>query len=289
MLNKFFGEDVEVGDPLIDNALKISAVDPRMVIDLIRGVAPALVPALQAGPGMLNLRDDKVYYQKNQRIVALPLIQQLLNQLHPLAVALHGARWQMPKAQWELELQQALGPILPQLGGRWEDEGRRARVPSRAGELLVALNHQPREGFRTEVTLEFARELGLGLVLKRQGAMLFSTQEFGTWKMQDIVIGDPRFDDNFLIQGRAVEAIRYMLQAPAVKDALLRLLASAHDFSVDDHGVHVYHKGVLGDPQYLQGYITDIALVAETVLAHLSSAGQLGGPAAPAGYLPAGR
>jgi hypothetical protein len=74
--------------------------------------------------------------------------------------------------------------------------------------------------------------LGIGLNLKREGALSAITKFFGA---QDVTVGDALFDEAFKVKTSSPERLRGLL-TPSVRSGLLRLLASyGNTVITDDH------------------------------------------------------
>lgn len=88
-----------------------------------------------------------------------------------------------------------------------------------------------REAIFTAVTVDLPRNLGLGLRMKPQGSMQFLASFFGS---QDIEVGDPVFDDRFVIQGTVQAYVQSALADPALRRAIWELAHGAADVRIDD-------------------------------------------------------
>ena len=91
------------------------------------------------------------------------------------------------------------------------------------------------------------RPTGLGLRLFREGVLSGVTRFVG---MQDITLGDPRFDERFVVQGKPEAAVRELLTEP-VRDALVAIQDQAASF-----------EAVMTEPAAIDGALAHLGFVA---------------------------
>jgi len=99
----------------------------------------------------------------------------------------------------------------------------------------------------------------LGLAIYKHG--FFSS--VGEWMgMKDIVIGDPGFDQAFVIKGDEPHRVQALLRSDALRQALAQVHASNWVFSVRDEGFRVECRGVTSDVQWMEWALKVSALIA---------------------------
>lgn len=89
----------------------------------------------------------------------------------------------------------------------------------------------------------------LGLAIYKHG--FFSS--VGEWMgMKDIPIGDPGFDQAFVVKGDEPHRVQALLRSDALRQSLAHVHASNWVFSVRDEGFRVECRGMTADPQWLE-------------------------------------
>lgn len=121
----------------------------------------------------------------------------------------------------------------------------------RTGRLAYALN----------VTLKFPRRLGLGLLVRPQQSLDGLAKLFGA---QDHVLGDPPFDQAFIVKALDVAQARATLDAP-LRAALLALQSSVGPVTLADDGLSVRVPYVPRDPSAIPRLVQHLTGVAEAV------------------------
>ncbi len=103
--------------------------------------------------------------------------------------------------------------------------------------------------------------LGIGLSLRREHAFGRLTKLFGA---QDVEVGDPVFDEAFLIK-TSDPARAAALLTPAVRDSLLRLLATYPQVQVDDSQISLERTGLIRSPDALVSITRRLLAAARTL------------------------
>lgn len=96
--------------------------------------------------------------------------------------------------------------------------------------VRIALESEPSAIF-TAVTVDLPKSLGLGLRMKPQSSMQFLATLFGS---QDIEVGDPIFDDRFVIQGTIPAYVQAAFANPTLRRVIWELAHGAQDVRIDD-------------------------------------------------------
>ena len=128
--------------------------------------------------------------------------------------------------------------IAKDIGGHYEEGGLLGRnvLRYRAGEWEITLDIYKTGGSTTHtytrMRAPFVNKDGLYFSIEREGIIASIGKRFG---MQDIQVGDPDFDDNFLIKGNHEEKIRQLLSAPRMKQ-LIQAQPEVHFRIRDDEG-----------------------------------------------------
>lgn len=79
--------------------------------------------------------------------------------------------------------------------------------------------------------------------------------------MKDITIGDPGFDQAFVIKGDEPHRVQALLASPALRQALAQVLSSGWVFTVRDQGFRVECRGATSDAQWMEWALRMAGLV----------------------------
>jgi len=116
------------------------------------------------------------------------------------------------------------GQIANEIGGKYEDGGfwRKDVLRLRSGEWEITLDtHTEGSGEHsttyTRMRSPFANKDGLYFMIYREGFFSSIGKFFG---MQDIEIGDPYFDDHFIIKGNNEEKVKLLLRDTRLKQLI---------------------------------------------------------------------
>lgn len=156
-------------------------------------------------------------------------LRRLVDDLRAAAAALEAARD-------ELDAPAPVGAVLPLIRSVAATHGlvvRPKRVMAAGAVGGVELAVMPAWGAHG-VTLRVAVDLSLGADL---GLRLSPATDDGTQGLQDLLVGDPPFDDAFIVRGYDPEAVRQRLH-PSLRTHLLRLAALGRVVA-DEHGIEV--------------------------------------------------
>lgn len=210
--------------------------------------------------GNLVLTDTEVSADLAMSWVVEPgLLGPALARVGRIAEALLAQRAALP-APWESGLHAGWAAVAARWSLAFDPRG-----PSLSGDVrglfveVVPRSSEPGQ-LLTEVRVSFARPLGVRLVLTRERSGLLGRlggliQKFNG--PQDIRVGDPAFDDAFVIQGEPEHAVRALL-GPEVRRRLLAACARFDTVSVGD--------------QHLAGWVSAPVTAAEQLDALLRTA-----------------
>ena len=112
----------------------------------------------------------------------------------------------------------------------------------------------------TRFTVEFP-PLGMGLQLFRQAGIGQFLKILGT---QDIVIGDPTFDESFIVKASDPQAARVLL-TPGRTMALNQILAVHPEVVVKDDRILIDRRGNVSDPDVIVSTLRRLASVANVL------------------------
>lgn len=176
-------------------------------------------------------------------------------------MAAMNAAWQTAAATLRFSFQEGTMRSGPTIAGTLEDH--RAEVHSYTKSSGKSSNRH------TRYTVEFPA-LGIGLHLFRQAGVGQFLKILGT---QDIVIGDPAFDEAFIVKSTDPQAARALL-TPGRTMALNQLLAVHADVVVKDDRIVIDRHGNVRDPGVIVSTLRRLASVAN-VLADAGASAEL--------------
>lgn len=99
----------------------------------------------------------------------------------------------------------------------------------------------------TRYRIHYPHSLGMGLHMRRQGVFAGLARAFGA---QDIVVGDPKFDEIVIVKGRNQREVVDFLTA-ARREWVRRVMMDFDDVTVDDEGVQSESSGYEKSSQIL--------------------------------------
>jgi hypothetical protein len=243
-----------IGEPRLDHSCAVQALAPSYLVPLFRQDIPEATQLLDAidrlSPWGFQIGDSTVDVfarhagppplDLGARIEAAVAVAALIGKLRARVPPLPGEEqrvqtWQAFADASRLELDRTRMVLRGEVHG--------AKVQIRIeGEA---------SGLQTVLVLELPQALGIGLQLTRQSALQAIADFFGP---TDIRVGDPIFDDLFLIKGN-VERVRWIFQSHELRRALVELVSAARDILMDDGRLFVRWPMPVDDPQHLAGIV----------------------------------
>lgn len=233
--------DIELGDPALDAALRIKALEPDHARAILR--APDVQrPILAAcAAGRFAISDPHAFLQHDRWAVEQRELSSSLEPLWAVARGLSAARRQW-RARWEHALDASWGGLAGTDGLAYD--GVRSRLGGRVGETSIDVGiHTERGALVTRASARFAAPLGLGMKVYRTGVAQNIGKLFGA---QDVQVGVAAFDAVYTVKATDAEGVRRVLSEGGA-DAILRLQSIASEVTADDAGVSVRVDGVLHD------------------------------------------
>jgi hypothetical protein len=236
-LQRFFGgPDIALGIPHVDEALRLKAADPRRMLELL---APRdhedlqfltnLATLVRAG---LSVTDTRAIFRVDGLMVdpgnvrlALERVSWARDELGRRRVRMSVPREeQHVRAEWQRcaeERHLSFDPARMTLDG-----------PVGNAKVTVSLETFG-DRIGTAVEVQWPRSIGVGLHVRKSGALAFLTNLFG----QDIITGDPAFDAAFTVQGNPEAWVQHALSNPELRDALRAAASAATDLTMTDHAL----------------------------------------------------
>jgi hypothetical protein len=236
-LQRFFGgPDIALGIPDVDDALRLKAGDPRRLLELLAPRAPedlvfltSLANLVRSG---LSVTDSRALYRFDGVCVD--------------PASLHLALDRVVWAREELGRRRARMSVPPEelaVRAEWQrcaDDRRLTFDPARmtlegplsSSRVIVSLETFG-DAIGTAIEVQWPRSIGVGLHVRKAGALAFLANLFG----QDIITGDPAFDAAFTVQGNPEAWVRHALSNPHLRLALQAAAAAATDLTMTDHAL----------------------------------------------------
>lgn len=246
---------VPLGDPELDRHLVASARWPEGLRRVLEGGASEALVGTLDHAAELHLTDDQLRLRLRREPSRAATLVAMVEQIERVAEALEAARYAIAPPEelqrwvepWSLvadQLDLGLVPSLPALQGRF-------------GDHLVEVSPEWREGgWRARICVMFDPHEITGLRLDPQQAP-DGYQHVG----QDIQIGDPEFDEAFVIKGFDPQDVRARLSS-AVRASILELTRHGA-LSLTDHRLCL--SGTSGDPRDLIELLPRVRRVADAV------------------------
>lgn len=258
LTNMFGGSDVTLGVPEIDRALRLTSLDA----DKLRALLAPASPQDQAFLGRLaGLVGGGLYFTDSFVGYRLPGVQ---HDPRMVGACIANAVWvrnelaarasRVPRRPHEVALAESWAGVARAASLAF-DEARfslQGVVDGVALEIALA----PTAGApMTSVGVRCPRPIGVQLRLSKfdpskgadkeagEGAHRVLFQFLTDVIAQDIRVGDPKFDDAFLVQGFPEDHVRSALSSPALRDAMVRISKVATEVSMTDQGITWFIKG----------------------------------------------
>ncbi|HHO52673.1 MAG TPA: hypothetical protein ENK18_17825 [Deltaproteobacteria bacterium] len=239
------GPEIQI-QPELERRLEAQGDEASRIRSLLDDEVRALLIRMLRRWRDLVVTDQSVRVHLKQPLVHTHELQTLVDDLRALSSALSSARAKLPpptaladSTEGWAELAQRHGLELesayPAAGG--SVDGRKVR----AGPVRT------QKGYRAEIRLLFRPHRTHGLHLQPQ------IDPDGYWSVgQDIQVGEPSFDDAFVIKGYDPEAIRQLLSIEVREH--LAALGAAGRLDIDDVRLHL--SGIEIDPEVLDELLT---------------------------------
>ncbi|MEJ7729395.1 MAG: hypothetical protein WKG00_09270 [Polyangiaceae bacterium] len=236
-------DDVQIGDARLDAALVIRG-EPAHILPLFIPEVRALLQTLLDGGYQLTLLDTGVALRRQVSLSDAASLDDALSASVEATLLLDHARQARDVAAFRL---------AGDLGGA---------LSLIAYPVWVARNH-----WATEVFVRLATPLGLGLFVRPS---TWNDAAGALFAGQDLVVGDPTFDEPFLVQSWApADRVAQVLDAE-VRRELLALLGRVGPVHVRDDGVAVRASYVLSRAEAVWGLGRALAPVAARLMANAS-------------------
>jgi hypothetical protein len=126
--------------------------------------------------------------------------------------------------------------------------------------------------YALHVTLRFPRPLGIGLLVRPSQSFDGLAKFFGA---EDRVLGDPPFDQAFVVKAVSHEAALAILDAP-LRAALLGLHASVGRVVLADDSIGVQLSHLPADPSLVPRLVHHLGGVAEAIIKKADPSGAYG-------------
>ena len=257
---RFFGslvgeKDVQVGDEAVDPFYTIHAADEAVASRMLGApyVREALV-ALKGANFKPHIGDESLRCERVGKSFDPGALGVALDSAVDLARRLLAARETVGPSSAEHAVSTVWRDVAASLG--FQLDVANTRMQGRAEGMHVEVDTQLRQRRRwTVFTVRFDRQLGVGLSLTRQGSLSALTKLFGA---QDIELGDPVFDQRFVVKGSPEPRVRALL-TPTVRALLVDLQGHATQLEVADDRLSAHLAWLVSDPAWLGSGIVAVA------------------------------
>lgn len=237
----FDGEDVALGIPHLDAALRLSAFSPDRLRELLyprdhHDYAFLGTMAAEVHRG-LSAADSRVTVRLPHLVVEPNRIRAALEVAHFVAAGLRVRRARMQPTPVEVAIRGAWAQFADRHGFTFDPERMLVRGTAGGATIEIALETVHRT-VGTSIHIGWPRSLRVGLHVKKQGSLAFLTNLFE----QDFKTGDGAFDEAFIVQGHDAAWVRHALAAPALREALRVAAHVATELTMNDEGLSWMHR-----------------------------------------------
>lgn len=174
------------------------------------------------------------------------------------ATAISAARAKLPRPELQQRVLDSFSDLAKSLGGRVD--GDVLRLDLEEGELSAHVDRVSGKQFRTGLCLVFARPLSLDLRLGLES----ERSRFARFRHKDIQLGDPSFDEVFVVMGEPEEEVRAALDE-ALRAQLLALHQDVSALSATPTELEVTVDEALSDRDALGELIDRMVAVARSL------------------------
>lgn len=244
---------ITVGHPHVDAAFMVKAVDAAYASHLLRDEAVARALLSHRGPFTLELSDESVVLRTEGMLLSDAPLRAALDVAAHVAHTLGEARQRLGAPAIIAELERSWRPLASARGWRFDPGA--ATLSGNDFELQACLRP---EGSGTHARMKFAQPLGIGLRVQQRGALAKVASFFG---MQDVKVGEKRFDDRFIVQGRPEDRVRALL-TPEVREHLFYIDTNAASMELTDDGVTMELGHLVTDAAQIEHVLSALARVA---------------------------
>ena len=248
--------DIELGSPRIDAALRVTganAAQVRAFFDLRdASVGPLLdrVTRLEGLPEFW-VTDSTVGIAAAGNHVDRVTLVTWLDRAVEVAEALVRRGQQVPRLPAEMA-QQAEWQRFADAAG-FDFDANRMKLTGKQRPLEIALEHDGGQ-LKTAVTLAFPRAIDVGFSVRRTATLSFLQGLFS----QDIQVGTPAFDDQYVVTGFPEPRIRELLRRPKVLATLIYLAGRTMEVQMN-HGQLFFRLAGASPTAAHLGHLTELA------------------------------
>jgi len=267
-LGDLFGEQLTVGDVELDRSFSLRAIEAS---ELPRFLGDAALRDIMIRARSVARRfwmtDDVVHVSFSGYTTQAGRLESALKWVVAVAKEAERARRAMGPTAREQRVIDVWTPLAQQEGWTFDREslamgGERERI-----RIQVVPQLGPK-GWSTRFRAELPRPLGVDLRLSRQGTLSALGRLFG---MQDIEVGDHRFDGAFVVKGIGAEQVRAVLANQQLRDRLVDLLGKARSLDVQDTHVDAVAQGLVSEARDVRACVDKVATIAELLLASVQA------------------
>ncbi|MBW2462620.1 MAG: hypothetical protein JRH11_13305 [Deltaproteobacteria bacterium] len=265
--SELVGKDISVGDPSFDRDFSVGAIEEDEIARFLNPEFRRDLSGIRARYPSLWVTDDEVLLKFSGWVTDAHRLGLALDAAVGLSSGALAARRAMGPTARERAVIDSWSRVAMESGWAFDREqlALTGAVDRASFQVVPVLN---RSGWSTRFRVSFDRPLGVDLQLRKQGAFSAVGRFFG---VQDIVIGDPRFDDSFTVKGSNPDGVRRVLDDEALRGQLLTLLAAAKSFEVGDNHVEALAHGLVDQAPSLRHSLDLVAEVARGLRARVDA------------------
>lgn len=231
----FGGSDVVLGLPAFDAELRLGALDPGRLRELLVPHDPGGLPLLQAlvrtTRDGLQVSDSTAVWQLSGLVTDIARVARALDEASWIAAELSRRRAEMQPTPAERAVQGEWRAFADSANLAFDPLRMKITGELRGARVEVALETNGGR-VQTAVTVRWPRSLGVALRVRKAHGLAFLSELFGG----DIKTGDALFDDMFHVQGHPELWVRQALASAGLRNTLRSVAAHASEVTMDHEG-----------------------------------------------------
>lgn len=248
------GGDAVVSDDF-DHDFRVDALHADQARELLGGaVGEALVKGVSRG-FRIELDDNELVMSVAANLGTERGVE-AMSWLVRTAQAILDARARLARPELEQRVLDTFGSLARSLGGRVD--GDVLRLGLEEGELRAHVDHVSGKRFRTQLCLVFDKPLAIDLRLGLES----ERSRIARVRHKDIQVGQPSFDEVFVVMGEPEDEVRAALDAP-MREELLALHERVDALSLTSTELEVAVDEALADRDALGELVEALVGVAQ--------------------------
>lgn len=258
-----------IGNKDFDKRHEVTALEEVQAKNLFAsGLHETLMRAKECS---VSIADDGLEL-KIKKSLSDGAVRKILAHTETVHHAILEARRNMPRSQAEIEIIESWAGFALQEGLRFDAQ--KFAMVGKVGrfDAEVRLSVDPKEKWQTHFFCKFPRPMEAELRVVNQPSGIEAAKTFLS-RLDEIKLGDDRFDKTFWIGGHPKERVATLLQED-VRVKLMELAEDAREFELADHHLSATFSGRMVDEMLLVRTLRSFAGLCENVFEHATDQSQ---------------